>query len=324
MTYRIGAVLEPHGTSVPEVLERAVLTEELGVSSQWLIQMPGRWEAGTVLGALAARTRKIELGSAILPLYSRPPVVMASTALTLAELSEGRFALGLGLGRRGVGEWMVGAGTMPSALPAMREYMKIVLAVTRDGEVDVDGTWFSGHAFFPSPSNDRPELPVYMGAFGPKMLELAGELADGVLLWMCTPEYVRDVAMPALSRGFERRTDGRHPGGEGFDVALLLCAAVTPDPETDRDGFADYLSNYVRVPTYRRLFEASGYGAQLKSGRPDREMVEGLGVIGTAAELRARMDRFAAEGVTQILVSPTSTAFLQRDRYLATVQAALG
>ena len=323
MSHRVGAVLEPQGVSVPEVVERAVLSEEAGVDSQWLIQMPGRWESATVLGALAARTSRITLGSAILPLYSRPPVVMASTALTLAELSGGRFTLGLGLGHRGVGEWMVGAGEAPPAVPGMREYTEIVLAAIRSGEVDQDGQWFSGHAFYPADQGSRPELPVYLGAFGPRMLELAGEIADGVLLWMCTPEYVRDVAMPAIRRGLARRTDGRYSGGRGFEVAVLVCAAVTPDPAGDAEGFADYLSNYVRVPTYRRLFTASGFGDQVKAGRPDEAMVHALAAIGDADDLGGRMDAFAAEGVTQMLVSPTSSAFYDRQRYLDTLQAAL-
>lgn len=323
MRYRVGAVLEPQGIPLQETLERATLTEDLGVASQWLIQMPGRWESSTVLAALAARTARMTLGSAILPLYSRPPVVMASTAMTLAELSGGRFALGLGLGHRGVGEWMVGAGDMPPGVPATREYLQIVLAATRDGEVDHDGKWFGGHAFYAPTQTRQPDLPVYVGAFGPRMIELAGELADGVLLWMCTPGYVREVAMPALSRGLERRTDGRYPGGAGFDVAALICASVTPDVAADKEGFDSYLSAHVRVPTYRRLFEASGFGAQVRAGRPDQEMIQALAAIGDGAELRARMDMFAAEGVTQMLITPISNAFVDRDRYLDTVRAGL-
>ncbi|MFI6744030.1 LLM class flavin-dependent oxidoreductase [Nonomuraea sp. NPDC050451] len=323
MSPRVGAVLEPQGFSVPETLERAALVEDLGLSSLWLVQMPGQWDGATILAALAERTKRMTLGSAILPLYSRPPVVMASTAITLDELSRGRFALGLGLGHRGVGEWMVGAGAAPPAVPATREYLRIVLGAIRDGEVDHDGEWFSGHVFYPDSQARRSELPVYLGAFGPKMLELAGEVADGALLWMCTPEYVRDTAMPALRRGWERRSDGRYPGGAGFDVAVLLSAAVTPDPAADRARFGDYLANYLRVPTYRRLFTASGFGAQLAAGRADEAMIHGLGAIGDAAEVGGRIETFAAAGATQILISPTAGAFSDREQYLATVRVAV-
>ncbi|GAA0421711.1 LLM class F420-dependent oxidoreductase [Acrocarpospora corrugata] len=323
MSHRVGAALEPQGVTLQETLERVDITEEMGADSQWLIQMPGQWESGTVLAALAARTERITLGSAILPLYSRPPVAMASTALTLGELSGGRFVLGLGLGHRDVGEWMVGAGAAPPAVPGMREYLEIVLAAIQKGEADHDGKWFGGHVFYPPTQERHSDLPVYVGTFGPRMLELAGEVADGVILWMCTPSYVRDVVMPALRRGFARRTDGRYPGGAGFEVAALICAAVTPEVEADQTRFGEYLSAYVRVPTYRRLFEASGFGAQIRAGRPDEEMIRGLSAIGGPAESHARMAAYAAEGVTQMLICPAGSAFLDRGRYLDTVRAAL-
>ncbi|GAA4727247.1 LLM class flavin-dependent oxidoreductase [Phytohabitans rumicis] len=323
MKPRIGVVLEPQGLSVPETLERADLVENQGVSSLWLVQMPGRWDVGTVLAALAARTKRMTLGSAILPLYSRPPVVMASTALTLDELSGGRFALGLGLGLRGVGEWMVGAGAAPPAVAAMREYLRIVLDAVRDGEADHDGTWFSGHVFYPPAQSRRPDVPVYLGTFGPRMLELAGELADGVVLTMCTPEYLRDTAMPALRRGLERRTDGRWAGGAGFDVAVLLPAAVTADAVVERARFGDYLANYLRVPTYKRLFAASGFGAQLAAGRPDETMIRALSAIGDDTEVSARAEALAAAGATQLLVSSTAGAFGDRNQFLETVRAAM-
>src|SRR5262249_27266876 len=147
------------------------------------------------------------IGSAIMPVYTRPPVIAAYTALAIDELSSGWFILGLGLGHRGVGEWMVGAGAAAPALVGMREYLHIAGALIRDGEVDHDGTWFSGHSACAAKVQRRADLPVYLGGFGPKMIELAAELTDGVILWMCTPSYVSEHAKPALRAGWARRTD---------------------------------------------------------------------------------------------------------------------
>ncbi|MEZ0075264.1 LLM class flavin-dependent oxidoreductase [Planotetraspora sp. GP83] len=320
--HRVGVLLEQRNLSPAETLARAGLADELGVDSQWLVQLPNQRDSVVLLAAMAARTGRSGIGSAILPLYSRPPVVMAHTALTLDELSGGRFTLGLGLGHRGVGEWMVGAGTTPPAVAGTREYLQITTSLIRDGEVSHDGKWFSGHASYTGPRRDG--LAVHVGAFGPKLLELAGELADGAILWMCTPGYVREHAVPALRRGLGRRADGRYPGGAGFEVAVVLNAAVTPEPEADRAGFHRYLSAYLRVPTYRRLFTASGFGAQVGAGRPDDEMVRALTAIGAAENLRSRMDDYAAAGATRMLISPTVSAHFDTDRFAGTLRGGLG
>jgi alkanesulfonate monooxygenase SsuD/methylene tetrahydromethanopterin reductase-like flavin-dependent oxidoreductase (luciferase family) len=273
---------------------------------------------------MACMTSTCTIGSAILPLYSRPPVVMAHTALTLDELSGGRFILGLGLGHRGVGEWTVGAGAAPPAVQAMREYLHIVISLIRDGEVRHDGKWFSGHAVYTATAHRRSELPVYVGGFGPKMIELGAELADGVLLWMCTPEYVREHAMPALRRGWARRADGRFPGGAGFNLAAMINAAVTADPGPDREWFARFLTAHLRVPAYRQLFTASGFGAQMTTGRGDQVMTRALAAIGSLEELEDRKAAYMAAGTTHLAISPVGSAHADLALFLETVRGGLG
>ncbi|MEU8248905.1 LLM class flavin-dependent oxidoreductase [Nonomuraea sp. NPDC048916] len=319
----MGIVHAPQYLPLRETLHRAVMGDELGASSQWLIQMPNQPDSSIIIAGMAVRTERSMLGNAILPLYSRPPVLMAQAAMTLDDLSGGRFALGLGLGHRGVGEWMVGAGKAPHPTEGMREYLQIAAGLIRNGAVDHDGTWFSGHAMHPPTASRRPGMPIYVGAFGPRMLELAAELADGVVLWMCTAEYVRDQVVPALRRGFARRADGRYPDGRGFDVAAVVSAAVTDDPEEDRESFTGYLSEYLRVPTYRRLFSASGFDAQVKMGRADDAMFQALSVRGTPERVRARFDEYVAAGATHLVISPLGSAYTSRDRWSATLRAGL-
>ena len=135
----------------------------------------------------------------------RPPVAMAQTAITLDEISGHRLVLGLGCGHRIFGEWMLGA-TYSASIAPVREYLGIVTGLIREGEVSVTGSWFSGRVIYGAPR--RAGLPVYMGSVGPRMLELAAEMADGVILWMCTPGYVRDFVMPRLRAGWARRPGG--------------------------------------------------------------------------------------------------------------------
>jgi alkanesulfonate monooxygenase SsuD/methylene tetrahydromethanopterin reductase-like flavin-dependent oxidoreductase (luciferase family) len=321
---QVGVVLEHQSRPLEDTLQRAALVEDLGAASTWLVQMPNQRESGTVLAGIACRTSRCTVGSAILPIYSRPPVVMAHTALTLDELSGGRFILGLGLGHRGVGEWMVGAGAAPPAVPAMREYLLITISLIRDGEITHDGQWFSGHALYASDAARRPTLPVHVGGFGPKIVELAAELADGVILWMCTPGYIRDHAMPALRKGWARRVDGRYPDGMGFQVTAMVNAAVTPDPAGDLEWFGQFLTAHLRVPAYRRLFTASGFGEQVQAGRGDQAMTRALALIGPPEDLQRQMAAYLAAGTTHIAISPVASAHTDTALFLDTVRGGLG
>jgi alkanesulfonate monooxygenase SsuD/methylene tetrahydromethanopterin reductase-like flavin-dependent oxidoreductase (luciferase family) len=320
---QVGVVLEHRGLALEETLRRAALAEELGAATAWVVQLPNQRESSTVLAGLACRTSRCAVGSAILPIYTRPPVVAAYTALTLDELCGGRFILGLGLGHRGVGEWMVGAGPSPPAAAGMREYLHIVTSLTRDGEVEHDGKWFSGHAFYAADAPRRPELPVYLGGFGPRMIELGGELADGVILWMCTPGYIRQHAMPALRAGWARRTDGRYPDGAGFGVVAMVNAVVTADPADDLGWFQQFLTSHLRVPAYRRLFAASGFTEQVRAGRGDQAMARALASFGPPEQLRRRMAEYVSAGAAHVAISPVASAHADRACFLGTFRGGL-
>lgn len=311
----IGAAIEQTNVSLGEAYERAVLAEQAGVDSLWLIQMPNQRENMMVLSGLAATTTAVMLGPSIVPMYTRPPVVMAQTAMTLDEISGGRLILGLGLGNPIAGQWMLGGPPAPP-LQSTREYLTIVTSLIRTGEVSFAGRWHSGHATYAGPR--RSGLPVYLGTFGPRMLELAGELADGVILWLCTAEYVRDVVMPSLRAGLARRERGQ----EDFPVTLMLSASVTGD-EYERENFRRALGAYCRVPAYRKLFEASGFAADVKAARPGEEMIDALSAMGTESQLRDRLMNYRDAGVTRFAIGPQIGKEFDKQRYVETLRVAL-
>jgi alkanesulfonate monooxygenase SsuD/methylene tetrahydromethanopterin reductase-like flavin-dependent oxidoreductase (luciferase family) len=313
---RTGVAVEGSGLPVAELVARARVAEESGLDSVWLIQLPNMRDSATVLAAMAAVTDRIQLGAGILPIYTRPPVVMAQTAATIDEVSGGRFSLGLGMGHRLTAECSLGVPLGP-ALPAMREYLTIVSSLLHTGEVYQDGTHYRGNARYASPL--RTGLPTYLGALGPKMAELAGEVADGLLLWMCTVDYVRDVAIPHLRKGLERA--GRDLAG--FPVVVFTPGAVAQDPVADTESLRQYLSTYARVPNYRAMYEASGYGHALKDGSIGDDLLRAVGVIGTAEEVAARVDAFAAAGATEVVLAPMASAHDDRDRWTRTARAVL-
>ncbi|KKK06535.1 LLM class flavin-dependent oxidoreductase [Micromonospora sp. HK10] len=308
---RVGAVVDSGGIPPSALLGIVGHAEDIGMDSIWLPQLPNQLDVATVLAALSVHTKRVTLASAVLPMYSRPPVVMAQSALTADAISGGRVGLGLGLGHRGVGDWMVGGQPAP-ALAATREYLTVVTSMIHDGDVNFDGTWYSGHAAYIG--ERREDLPVYLGTFGPKMLELAGELADGVILWMCTTDYLTQHAMPALRRGWARR--GGRP--DGFKIVAMMHAGVTGAPEADRDLFARTLAAYLRVATYRSLFERSGFAASIGANMADDGMIRALGAF-TEDEVAQRISGYRRCGVDEIGVAPAGSAKRSYDLCLKTL-----
>ena len=298
---RVGLCLDPQFLTVSELLDRGAIGDKVGASSLWLVQLPNQRDSVSMLAALAAHTRALHLGCGIVPLYTRPPVIMAQTALTLDEVSGGRIELGLGMGHRGVGEWIVGAKPAP-VLRSMREYVGVVRDLVRDGEVSRSGADYSGHASYSAPR--RSDLPILLGGFGPRMTRLAGEIADGVILWMCTPGYVREQVLPNLRLGLAAR---EQPAPD-FRVLAIVAGGLSADPERDRGVYRRSLDMHLRVPTYRAMFERSGHADSVAAGSASDALVDDLFVAGTREQLSAHLHRYWEAGVDEVLVSPSAAA----------------
>src|SRR5207249_6236185 len=149
-----------------------------------------------------------------------------------------------------------------------------------------------------------PAPPIYLAGLSAKMLELAGEIADGVVLWLCDPTYVRNVAMPALERG--RRRAGKDL--TGFEVVAAVPLAVTDDAGKAREAFRGELVRYLSLPFYRAMLEASGHGASLRrfdAGQvADDALVDALGGIGDRKTCRDYVAAYRAAGVTLPAIRP--------------------
>src|SRR6185503_16308925 len=184
--------------------------EALGYDSVWVTHGSGR-DSFVVLSAYAAATTRLGVGNGVVPIYPRHPVAMAQAALTLSELSAGRFRLGIGVSHRVSMEASLGL-TLREPLAVMREYVG-VLRGALGGATAFDGRHYKVNWSLALPERP-PTPPIYLAALSVKMLELAGEIADGVVLWLCSPDYVRTVAVPALER--ERARAGKTL--DGFEI----------------------------------------------------------------------------------------------------------
>ena len=164
--------------------------------------------------AYASRTERVRLGTGVMPIYSRTPVATAQSFATLDEFSSGRAVIGLGVSHRPVVEGWYG-DRIEKPVREMREYVGVVRAIMR-GEDPPQGTRFrSGFHFMGYEA--RADLPIYVAGLSPGMLRLAGEIADGVVLWLCTPIRARgggaDRRRRTRARGQGARRRLRDRGG---------------------------------------------------------------------------------------------------------------
>ena len=274
-----------------ESVARAKAAERLGYESVWTTQLPDARDAALVLAAYAMNTTRVKLGTGVLPLYTRHPTAMAQMAATLDELSGGRFILGLGISHKVTVEAMWGL-RLEEPVVAMREYLTLVRASLQEGQAHQDGKYFSAHWSYSAPR--RADLPIMISALSPRMLELAGELTDGVVLWMCSPDYVRDQVVPRVKAGREKAGKSL----QGFEIVSPVSVCLTTDRAAGLDAFRQTVTRYASLPYYRKMMDASGFREELDAGRVSDEMVDQLAGVGDQEQVRAAIRRYREAGVT--------------------------
>jgi alkanesulfonate monooxygenase SsuD/methylene tetrahydromethanopterin reductase-like flavin-dependent oxidoreductase (luciferase family) len=267
--------------------------------------------------ATATGTSRLLLGTGVVGIWSRSPVTMALQAASVNELSNGRLLLGLGVQARNyVAAWH--DRTYERPIRAMREYLTILRKALAGEPVTFEGELFSVRDF--QLQMPMPEQPVrlYVAAVGPQMIRLAGELADGVLGYCWSAEYVRDVALPALREGTARA--GRSLSE--LDVACGYPTVVAEDGSGVEDAKGQVLMFATAAsssPFYAESFAAAGYGdlvAELRervaAGDADGaiaaitdDAVAAMTVSGTPEEIHRRADELRAAGVTTVAVNPS-------------------
>ncbi|HWX45110.1 MAG TPA: LLM class flavin-dependent oxidoreductase [Solirubrobacteraceae bacterium] len=302
-----GCFISP-GRSIEGAIERVKLAESLGYESVYVTHIAG-WESLTVLTAYAAATSRIRVGTGVVPIYTRTPATMAQTAATIDVLSGGRLTLGLGVSHRPVVEGWHGQ-SIDRPVHEMREYVAIVRAILRGEDPPQGEKWHTGFRLFGL--DLRPQLPIYVAALSPAMLRLAGEVADGVLLWLCCPDYIRDVVIPEVTAG--RKRAGKPL--EGFDVVPAVPAALVEDPAEPHAAMRKDLLPYFGLPFYRAMLERSGFGAEIEAfdaaagdvekmqAAISERFLEQLTAVGDDAAVRAGLDRYRAAGATSPCVGP--------------------
>ena len=311
---RLGIVLSAF-TPLPtaEFLAVAREAEQRGYHTGWVGEVAG-YDALTVMAVIATHTERLQVGSAVVPVQTRTPVLLGMSAASLNHFAPDRVVLGLGLSSRiVVGDWH-GLAFSP-ALEQLREAVQIIRQVAAGERASFEGRFFRAKNFrLAAPPPARP-VRIFLAALGPEMLELAGEIADGVVLNWIPPERV-PVSIRHLERGARRA--GRTL--EGFEIASFIRTCATDDVEGARQWLARDITGYATVDVYSSFFRSAGFGPEMdalgaawKAGdragavrQVSPRMLDGLGVVGDEAFCRARVAEFIRAGLTMPVILPVA------------------
>jgi 5,10-methylenetetrahydromethanopterin reductase len=279
---RIGMSLtEPAGpgafTALRDQLQQAA---DDGFASAWMSNIFGV-DALTALAVAGSQVPGIELGTAVVPTYPRHPAVLAQQALTVSLALGGRLALGIGLSHRIVIEGMYGYSFERPARH-MSEYLSILLPLLDGEKAAFDGATMRANIGLSVPRPDR--VPVLLAAMAPAMLRLAGQRADGTILWMTGPATVRDYIAPTITQAAEAA------GRPGPRLVCILPVCVTDDPGRARARAAEVFAIYGQLPSYRAMLDREG-----AAGPAD------IAIAGDEDTVSAQITALADAGVTDFV-----------------------
>ncbi|OLT28277.1 LLM class F420-dependent oxidoreductase [Nocardiopsis sp. CNR-923] len=313
-------------------VEQVVELEKAGLDTVWVAEAYG-FDSPTLMGYIAARTETVAIGSAILPLYTRTPSLVAMTAAGLDDLSGGRAILGLGAsGPQVIEGWHGVPYTKP--LARTRETIEICRKIwAREERLTHDGSVFQ----LPLPATEgiglgkplkiinhpvRPDIPIYVAALGEKNVQMTAETADGWLPHLFVPEKSEQVWGEALVKGRSKRdpslgdleiaAGGLLAIGEGEDTKRLLDF-VRPMIALYVGGMGAKGRNFYNTLARRYGYEEAAETIQdlYLDGRKDEaaaavpdEFVELTNMVGPESYVRERVEAFRAAGVTQLNVTP--------------------
>jgi probable F420-dependent oxidoreductase len=298
-----------------EIVECVKLAEELGYESAWVAEGHGG-DQFAILSACAAVTRRILLGTSISSVFVRSLPTIAMAAATVDHISRQRFILGLGSSHRVQVEPEHGV-PYRKPIQRVRESVEIIRTLLRDGVVSYRGETVSIERFDLWFTPVRKEIPIYLAALFPKMLQVCGEIAQGALLTWSTLDAGRRAA-EHVAVGAQRA--GRRP--QEIDIASLLPCYVADDRRKAFDAMRPAVAFYGGFfPRYNRLLAESGFpgaaraikaawdrGGQQAAAKvvPD-DLIEAIAVAGAPAECRERVEAYRRSGITLPIISPRPT-----------------
>lgn len=303
-----GIVLAPDAGAanyVDDVVAQARQAHAVGVRQIYVAQQ-FQYDAIALAAIVGAAVPGLAVGTSVVPLNPRHPLIVASLAQTAQAATHGNFTLGLGLGAHELERQAFG---IPAAntVTRLREHLTVLRAVFDDGRVD-----FTGSQLVASPSEWPVRLPggtpvpVLVAAMGPKALQVSGELADGTIPYLAGPRAIAEYIVPTIEKA---AADAGRPKPR---VVAMVPALVTEDVCAGRAAAADELAFYDTIPSYQKILAREGVAGAAE-----------LAVVGSHDDVLRGLAAYRAAGATEVVISPMRRSDTDARQDLWRVAAAL-
>ncbi len=301
---RIG-IMSGHGRQdegIEALVAKAKDLEARGFATLWIANIFAI-DAITASALIGRETSRIELGTAVVPSYPRHPTVLAQQALTAQSACAGRFTLGLGLSHRIVIEDILGLSYARRA-KHMREYMAVLAPLLHGEKAEFEGEEFRVNIALDVPG--AQPVPALIAALGDHMLDIAGEAADGTILWMTGAATIESHVVPKIRRAATRA------GRPEPRIVAGLPIVLTENEDAVRAAIGRILVHYGQIPSYRAMLDKEG-----AEGPAD------IALVGSEAQLDAELARLRDVGVTDFDAALIPAEDGAEERTLAYLQSRL-
>jgi|SRR5579859_6128310 len=303
------AIALPEGPLLKDNIRRAQWAEEAGYDDLWLADGTGP-DALTLAAVLACHTKRIRIGTAVTPAFTRPPALLAATISVLDQVLANRFAMGLGSSSEVI---VSGWNGLPFAKPLsrVRDMLVVTRSMLKGEKSDFDLETLRSHGYRQPPLERT--VPFYVAALRGRMIEMAAEMADGVIL-MLWPRKAIGQLMSHVRSGAERA--GKDP--RGIEIVSRVMAFVTEDKPRARELFRLQFAPYFGTGVYNAYLAWIGHeeaAAKAREGWTEKnrektkaalsdEMIDEIAVFGNEEECRERISWCAKAGVHTHILTP--------------------
>jgi alkanesulfonate monooxygenase SsuD/methylene tetrahydromethanopterin reductase-like flavin-dependent oxidoreductase (luciferase family) len=256
-----------------------------------MTQPPNLPDVLTTFAAAASKTSSINLGTSIVPTYPRHPLVLSQQALVLHDLAPGQLRLGIGPSHRFVIENMYGL-QHSKPLAHLREYVDVLHTALWDGKVSHHGDFYNVEAALVRTA----QIPVLISTLGKMAFQLAGQIADGALTWVCPIPYLLHTGIPAL------RSSAATVGRSAPPLVANVPVALSEDRASVLEAGHRYLDFYARIPFYANMFSNAGFQITSDQTVPDA-LIDNLVISGNETTIAARLTKLLGTGIDELMIS---------------------
>ena len=274
---------------VDDVVSQARRAYDLGVRQVWLAQQFDH-DAITLAGLVGAAVPGLGVGTSVVPINPRHPLIVASLAQTAQAASHGHFSLGLGLGAHEP-ERLAFGSLWPNTIGRLREHLTVLRSIFDTGAVDFSGNEISAQPGWPVRVAGGTPVPVYVAAMGPKALQVTGELADGTLPYLAGPRTIAEFIEPTIAKA---AADAGRPNPR---IIAAVPVQLSDDLDAARNFAAEQLSFYETIPSYQKVIAREGIASAAD-----------LAAVGPAESVRRQLHSYLDAGATDVVLSPLDRA----------------